>query len=120
MATLTLDKETRNGVHILHARGRITLGDGSLLLRDSVKSSLAEGAVRIVLDLGEVSYMDSSGLGELVSAYTSVTSQGGKIVFAGLQKRISELLQITKLYTVFEVYDTVDLAIAALSRPAEA
>src|SRR5207248_1499516 len=98
MATLTLDKETRNGIYILRASGRITLGAGASVLRDAVKSLVAGGAVRIVLDLSDVGYVDSAGIGELVSAYTSVTSQGGQFVLSGLQKRVRDLLQITKLY----------------------
>jgi anti-sigma B factor antagonist len=117
MAAFTLDKETRNGVHILHARGRLTLGEGTSLLRDTVKSLAAGGPALIVPDLGEVNYVDSAGIGQLVSAYTSATSQGGQLVLVGLQKRVSDVLHITKLYTVFRVYDSVDLAMAALNRP---
>jgi anti-sigma B factor antagonist len=116
--TLTLREENRNGTPILHAQGKITLGEGAAILREAVQSRVAGGATQIVLDLTEVSYVDSAGIGELVSAYTSVTSRGGKLVLAGLTKRVADLLKITKLYTVFQVFDTADEAITALTTSA--
>jgi len=117
MASFTIDEEFRDGIHVLHAHGRITLGEGASSLRDTVRELADTGQARIILDLTDVAYVDSAGIGELVSAYTSITSGGGQFVLAGLQKRVSDLLQITKLYTVFSVYRTADEAIAALSAP---
>jgi len=85
--------------------GRITLGEGSSTMRDSLKELIAKGEKKILLNLGEVSYIDSSGIGELVSGFTTVTNQGGQLKLLGLNKRVKDLLQVTKLYTVFEVFD---------------
>lgn len=115
--TLAIEPESRDGIHILHARGRLTLGDGTIVLRDTIRGLTEEQSLRIVLDLGEVAYVDSAGIGELVSAYTSITSRGGRLALAALQKRVTDLLQITKLLTVFQVFDTVDQAVTALGTP---
>ena len=85
--------------------GRITLGEGSVVLRDVVKDLLAKGQKKILLNLGDVNYIDSSGIGELVSAYTTVKNQGGELKLLNLTKKVHDLLQITKLYTVFDVKD---------------
>jgi anti-sigma B factor antagonist len=85
--------------------GRITLGEGSSTMRDSLKELIAKGEKKILLNLGEVSYIDSSGIGELVSGFTTVTNQGGQLKLLGLNKRVKDLLQVTKLYTVFEVFE---------------
>jgi anti-sigma B factor antagonist len=85
--------------------GRITLGEGSSALRDALRDLVAKGNKKILLNLGDVSYIDSSGIGELVSGFTSVSNQGGQLKLLGLTKRVKDLLQITKLYTVFEVHD---------------
>jgi anti-sigma B factor antagonist len=87
------------------AVGRITLGEGSSALRDLLRDMVAKGQKKILLNLGEVSYIDSSGIGELVSGFTTVTNQGGSLKLLGLTKRVKDLLQITKLYTVFDVHD---------------
>ncbi len=92
-------------VTVLDLAGRITLGEGSSTMRDALKEVLAQGHNKILLNLSEVSYIDSSGIGELVSAFTTVTNQGGQLKLNGLNKRVKDLLQITKLYTVFEVFD---------------
>jgi len=92
-------------VIVLDLAGRITLGEGSSTMRDALKDALAKGQKKILLNLSEVSYIDSSGIGELVSAFTTVTNQGGQLKLNGLNKRVKDLLQITKLYTVFEVFD---------------
>jgi anti-sigma B factor antagonist len=96
--------------------GRITLGEGSVVLRDAVKDLLGKGQKKILLNLGDVSYIDSSGIGELVSAFTSVRNQGGELKLLHLTKKVHDLLQITKLYTVFDVKDDEAGAIAAFSR----
>jgi anti-sigma B factor antagonist len=118
MAALTLDQEARDGVYILRAHGRLTLGEGASVLRDTVRSFVSREPASIILDMTDVGYVDSAGIGELVSAYTSITSQGGRFVLAGLQKRVSDLLQITKLYSVFNVYENANLALADMGKRA--
>jgi anti-sigma B factor antagonist len=106
---------TRNvdGVTILDCSGRITLGEGSITLRDTVREQLAKGQKKILLNLGDVSYIDSSGIGELVSAFTTVRNQGGELKLLNLTKKVHDLLQITKLYTVFDVKDDETSAVKA-------
>ena len=94
-----------DGVTIVDLSGRITLGEGSVVLRDTIKDLLGKGAKHILLNLGDVSYIDSSGIGELVSAFTSVRNQGGELKLLKLTKKVHDLLQITKLYTVFDIKD---------------
>jgi anti-sigma B factor antagonist len=108
IATRQLD-----GVTVLDLGGRITLGEGSVQLRDAVRDLISKGQKKIVLNLGEISYMDSSGMGELVTAYTSVKNQGGELKLINLTKKIEDLMQITKLVTVFDIYDDEAKAIAA-------
>ena len=105
-----------DGVTIVDLSGRITLGEGSVVLRDSIKDLLGKGQKKILLNLGDVSYIDSSGIGELVSAFTSVRNQGGELKLLHLTKKVHDLLQITKLYTVFDVKDDEATAIGAFSR----
>lgn len=104
---MTIKKNCRqvDGITIVDMSGRITLGEGSVILRDSIKELVAEGHTKILLNLGNVSYIDSSGIGELVSAYTSVRKEGGELKLLNLTKKVHDLLQITKLYTVFDVKD---------------
>jgi len=94
-----------DGVAILDLSGRITLGEGSVQLRDAIRDLVAQGQKNILLNLSEVNYIDSSGIGELVSAFTSVKNQGGQLKLLNLTKKVHDLLQITKLYTVFDVRD---------------
>jgi len=94
-----------NGVTIVDMSGRITLGEGSVILRDSIRDLIGKGQKKILLNLGDVSYIDSSGIGELVSAFTSVRNQGGELKLLKLTKKVHDLLQITKLYTVFDIKD---------------
>ncbi len=103
-------------VTVVDLGGRITLGDGSTTLRDTVRNLLGQGETRILLNLGEVSYIDSSGLGELVSAFTLVRRSGGDLKLLNLTRKVHDLLQITKLYTVFDVQDDEARAIAAFGR----
>jgi len=100
-------------VTVVDVSGDIKLGEGSSTLRDTVKDLLAKGQKKILLDLGEVTYIDSSGIGELISAYTSVRNQGGELKLLHLTKKVQGLLQITKLYTVFHVLDDEPAALAA-------
>ena len=105
-------------VTVLDLSGRIVLGEGSIQIRDAIKDLLAKGQKNILLNLSEVNYIDSSGLGELVSAYTSVRNAGGELKLLGLTKKVHDLLQITKLYTVFDVKDDEASAVSAFSAKA--
>src|SRR5690348_1198149 len=100
-----------NGVTVVDMSGRITLGEGSVVLRDTIRDLLSKGQKKILLNLGNVTYIDSSGIGELVSAFTSVRNQGGELKLLKLTKKVHDLLQITKLYTVFDVKDDETTAI---------
>ena len=102
-----------NGVTIVDLSGRITLGEGSVLLRDMVRDLVTKGQRKILLNLGDVTYIDSSGIGELVSAFTTVRNQGGDLKLLNLTKKVHDLLQITKLYTVFDVKDDEATAVAS-------
>jgi anti-sigma B factor antagonist len=102
-----------DGVTILDCSGRITLGEGSVVLRDAVRDLLSKGQKKILLNLGEVNYIDSSGIGELVSAFTTVRNQGGELKLLNLTKKVHDLLQITKLYTVFDIRDDEASAVQA-------
>src|SRR5213595_2109156 len=100
-------------VTVMDVSGRITLGEGSSLLRDALRDLVAKGDKKILLNLGEVTYIDSSGIGELVSAFTTVRNQGGELKLLNLTKKVHDLLQITKLYTVFDVKDDEATAIGS-------
>ena len=102
-----------NGIPIVDLSGRITLGEGSVLLRDIVRDLVTKGQRKILLNLGDVTYIDSSGIGELVSAFTTVRNQGGELKLLNLTKKVHDLLQITKLYTVFDIKDDETSAVAA-------
>jgi len=102
-------------VTVIDAAGRITLGEGTSTLRDAIRDSVGAGHKKILLNLGEVNYIDSSGIGELVSAFTTVTNQGGALKLLNLNKRIQDLLQITKLYTVFEAHDDEAVAVRSFA-----
>ena len=102
-------------VTVIDANGRITLGEGASAFRDTVRDLANGGHKKVLLSLGEVSYIDSSGIGEMVSGFTTVTNQGGQLKLVGLNKRVKDLLQITKLYTVFEVFDDEAEAVRSFS-----
>ena len=104
-----------DGITIVDCSGRITLGEGSVTLRDTVRELLAKGQKKILLNLADVNYIDSSGIGELVSAYTTVRNQGGDLKLLKLTKKVHDLLQITKLYTVFDVKDDEAAAVKAFN-----
>ena len=104
-----------SGVTIVDLSGKITLGEGGLTLRDEVRKLLAAGSKKIVLNLAEVNYIDSSGLGELVSAYTAVKNAGGELKLLNLTSKVRDLLVITKLVTVFDVKDDEAAAVAAFA-----
>ena len=102
-------------VTVIDAAGRITLGEGSSTFRDSIKELTTKGHNKILLNLGDVSYIDSSGIGELVSGFTTVSNAGGQLKLLKLTKRIQDLLQITKLYTIFEVFDDEAAGLASFN-----
>ena len=104
-----------DGITIMDCSGRITLGEGSVQLRDAVRDLLAKGSKQILLNLGDVTYIDSSGIGELVSAFTTVRNQGGDLKLLNLTKKVHDLLQITKLYTVFDIKDDEATAVASFA-----
>ena len=104
-----------DGVTVVDLSGRITLGEGSATLRETVRDLLNRGQKNILLNLGDVTYIDSSGIGELVSGFTTVTNQGGQLKLLNLTKKVHDLLQITKLYTVFEVHNDETSAIRSFS-----
>ena len=103
--TMKISPRQVDGVTILDCSGRITLGEGSVVLRDAVRDLLTKDQKKILLNLGDVNYIDSSGIGELVSAFTTVRKQGGELKLLNLTKKVHDLLQITKLYTVFDIKD---------------
>lgn len=92
-------------VTVIDAAGRVTLGEGASAFRDAIRNFAAKGDKKLLLNLSDVSYIDSSGIGEMVSGFTTVTNGGGQLKLVGLSKRVKDLLQITKLYTVFEAFD---------------
>jgi anti-sigma B factor antagonist len=91
-------------ITLVDLSGRIALGEGSALLRKTIRDLLDDGNNKILLNLGDVNYIDSSGIGELVSGFTAVRSRGGELKLLHLTKKVHDLLQITKLFTVFDVY----------------
>lgn len=115
---MSLNVATRevDGVTILDLGGRITLGDTSSgKLRETVREILGSGTKKILVNLGNVSYIDSSGLGELVSTYTTASNQGASVKLLNVQKKVQDLLQITKLYTVFDSFDNEADAVLSFS-----
>lgn len=112
---MTIQPREVDGVTILDASGRITMGEGSVVLRNRVRQELDSGEQQIIINLADVSYVDSSGLGELISAFTTAKNRGVTLKLLNLTKRIHELMQITKLYTVFDVYDSEDAAVKSFS-----
>jgi anti-sigma B factor antagonist len=107
-----------DGVTIVHINGRIELGEGSAAVRDVIRDLLAKERKKILLNLGDVDYIDSAGLGILVSAFTSVKNDGGELKLLYLTKKVHDLLQMTKLYTVFEVLDDEEAGIKSFGRSA--
>jgi len=107
-----------DGVTIVDLSGRITLDEGSTLLRDTIKQLAGQGQKHVLLNLSEVQYIDSSGIGELVNAFTTMRDQGGELKLFNLTRKVHDLLQITKLHTVFDIKDDEATAIQAFSRSA--
>jgi anti-sigma B factor antagonist len=110
---LTIASREVDGVTVLDLSGRITLGEGSVQLREAVRDLISKGSRSILLNMGEVNYIDSSGLGELVSAFTTAKNQGATVKLLSLHKKVKDVLQLTKLYTVFDIYDDEASGIAS-------
>ena len=106
MAELNINERQAGDVTVLDLSGKITIGEGSVALRTAIRRLLEEGKKRILLNLAGVSYVDSSGIGELVSSYTAIGKEdGGQLKLLNLTQKIRDLLTITKLLTVFDVYE---------------
>ncbi len=112
---MRIETRTVSDVTILDIHGKITIGEGSAEIRNRVRDLLQAGRKNILLNLGDVSYVDSSGIGELVSSFTTVTNQGGQLKLLSLTKKLRELLAITKLLTVFDTYDDESKAVGSFS-----
>ena len=110
-----IEERSTGDVIILDLKGKMTLGEGDELLKDKINSLLHQGRRNVVLNLAEVPYIDSAGLGELVRTYTSISRQGGTLKLLNLTKRITDLLAITKLLTVFETHDNEADAVRSFS-----
>ena len=116
--TMTVSTRQVDGVTIVDLSGRITLDEGSTLLRDTIKQLASQGQKHVLLNLSEVHYIDSSGIGELVSAFTTMRDQGGELKLLNLTRKVHDLIQITKLHTVFDIKDDEAAAIQAFSKSA--
>ncbi len=116
---MQIDERTVGDVMVLDVKGKVTLGEGDEMLKDKVNSLVNQGFKKIVLNLAAVPYIDSAGLGEIVRTYTTVSRQGGNLKLLNLTKRITDLLSITKLLTVFETYDSENEAIRSFSASAK-
>jgi anti-sigma B factor antagonist len=112
MAELNISERQAGDVTILDLNGKVTIGEGSVALRTTIRRLLGEGKKNILLNLGSVGYVDSSGIGELVSSYTAVQKEGGSLKMLNLTQKIQDLLAITKLLTVFDVYENEGDALA--------
>jgi len=110
---MKIETRTVGDITILDCSGKITLGEGTMTVRNTVRDILKNNGKKIILNLGDVNYIDSSGIGELVSTYTTVTNSGGQLKLLNLTKKIQELLQITKLLTVFQVFENEQAALAS-------
>ena len=112
---MKITQREQDGVTILELSGKITIGVGDVAVRDAVQTALSSGDQKIILDMSSVSTIDSAGVGELVSSYTTVTNRGGALKLVNLPSKVSDILQITQLITVFEVYDSVDEALESFN-----
>ncbi len=116
---MQIDERAIGDVIVLDLKGKITLGEGDELLKDKVNSLVNQGHKKIILNLAGVPYIDSAGLGEVVRTYTTVSRQGGSMKLLNLTKRITDLLSITKLLTVFETFDAENDAVRSFSASAK-
>ena len=110
---MKIETRTIGDVRILDCSGKITLGEGTMTVRNTVRDILKGDGKKIILNLADVNYIDSSGIGELVSTYTTVANSGGQLKLLNLTKKIQELLAITKLLTVFQVFENEQVALAS-------
>lgn len=113
MAELNISERQAGDITILDMDGKVTIGEGSVALRTTIRRLLGEGKKKILLNLGNVGYVDSSGIGELVSSFTAVNKEGGSLKLLNLTQKIQDLLAITKLLTVFDVYDSESEALSS-------
>jgi anti-sigma B factor antagonist len=113
MAELNISERPVGDVTVLDMDGKITIGEGSVALRTAIRRLLEEGKKKILLNLARVGYIDSSGIGELVSSYTSIGKEDGQLKLLNLTQKLQDLLTITKLLTVFDVYDSEEEALAS-------
>ncbi|MGD9628739.1 MAG: STAS domain-containing protein [Pyrinomonadaceae bacterium] len=113
MSDINISERQAGDVTILDLEGKVTIGEGSVALRNAIRRLLGEGKNKILLNLGKVGYIDSSGIGELVSSFTAVNKEGGTLKLLNLTQKIQDLLAITKLLTVFDVYDDEASALAS-------
>ena len=116
---MQIEERSVGDVVVLDLKGKITLGEGDELLKDKVNSLVNQGQKKIVLNLADVPYIDSAGLGEIVRTYTTVSRQGGSLKLLNLTKRITDLLAITKLLTVFETFDAESDAVKSFASSAK-
>ena len=116
---MQIEERSAGDVIVLDLKGKMTLGEGDELLKDKINSLVMQGRRKVVLNLGEVPYIDSAGLGEIVRTYTTISRQGGSMKLLNLTKRITDLLSITKLLTVFETYDNEADAVRSFSSSAK-
>src|SRR3981189_455920 len=116
---MQIDERTVGDVVVLDLKGKVTLGQGDELLKDKVNSLVNQGHRKIVLNLAGVPYVDSAGLGEIVRTYTTVSRQGGSLKLLNLTKRITDLLSITKLLTVFDTFDAENDAVRSFTQSAK-
>jgi anti-sigma B factor antagonist len=114
-AAMQIDERVVDGVMILDLKGKMTLGEGDELLKDKINSLIQQDQKKLLLNLEGVPYIDSAGLGEIVRTYTTVSRQGGKLKLVNLTKRITDLLSITKLLTVFETFESEQEAVRSFS-----
>lgn len=112
---MQIEQRAVGSVMILDLKGKITLGEGDEALKDKINSLILQGHKKMLLNFGEVPYIDSAGLGEIVRTYTTVSRQGGQLKLVNLTKRITDLLSITKLLTVFETFDNEPEALKSFS-----
>src|SRR5262245_4043148 len=112
---MNVNVRQRDGVTILDLKGKITIGTGDIALRNAVQDAINGGARRVLINMTNVSMIDSSGIGELVSAYTTATNRGARLCLCQLPSKVSDLLNITQLITVFDVYDTEDEAVRSFA-----
>ncbi len=110
---MKINVRKNGGVTILDVSGKVTIGEGDIALRQAVREQLAAGNKNLLVDLSNVSTIDSSGVGELVSSYTTVTQQGGKLKLLNPPQKVGDILQITQLITIFEVFDDEENAVAS-------